>query len=220
MTIIAAMREKKGTWILGADSLVTEETIRRWEPKMHTRRKPLLAWGFSGCETVGVPFGRWLQTTADWDGDETWPSFTHKVSMSLSMFNGERRKRARLAGLRRVEKRSDIAASVLMIGSVGGSIDCWELTDNGGVCPGGGSEGIWGIGSGWHVVKAGYLTAVQHGAKKNDASTFARALAYAAKVVPMCGPPIHIVRLSNEGIVKLKKGPGGKWIEGRRLRKP
>lgn len=209
MTVIAAMKLDEDTWLLAADSFVTEKHLLRQSEKVHIREEdPLVAFGFSGFEGVGLQFQEWF-LGSEWPEDTTWEQLAHGAGTRLSKLNGQSRERARLAGLSDVDENT---ASVLLVGSVGGDLDCWELTDTGGISPAN-KIGFWGIGSGWPHAGVAYHTLTEYGKLQHELKTMAIIMDIVVRCEPNCGFPVSIYRVTKEKICKIVSGSDGDWNE-------
>lgn len=182
-------------------------------------KDPLVAFGFSGDEGVGLQFRNWLSSSECTDGT-SWADFAHTAGTRLSELNGQRRERAKLAGLKDVEKNKALAAEVLLVGCVGGIVDAWELTDTGGVSSVSemgfhGESGFFAIGSGWGFAFIAHqtLTRATEGKLPHGPKNMEFIMEIAARHAVMCEPPISLYRVTADEIRKLAPGPKGDWIE-------
>jgi len=104
MTLVGALH--CGDYLLlGAESGWTTETgVVLVGPKLSYRtNQPIIAWGFSGNEDLGIRFGQWLATAVLATDD--WSQLRATIESEANTLNRDRRARLEEAGLR--ESRGD-----------------------------------------------------------------------------------------------------------------
>jgi len=207
MTVIAA-QFSQGRILFGSDSLVVDgkNDIKSTYSKVSRLPGRSLVWGFAGDEGVGFRFRDWL-LAYQLDPSMDWPTFADVASRALSQFNGEKRQRAKLAG---VELKDEDTASVLIAGAVGGVLDVWQL-DDGGSADSQKHRGFVGIGSGWPHAFLSYTTLVTY-AKADGANPQVVwiGLEMSARFSSKCDVPVLLYEVTDSSVTRI--GPDGRAI--------
>lgn len=197
MTVIAAL-DCNDHVLMAADSMVTEAGgIRRTTPKMAYREDKPLVWGWSGDEGIGRDFDRWM-TTYQWSESASWQDVADAAIAELSRLNGKKRQMAEIAHVKVEDNDLTVA---LLAGVVGGVLDIWELTDRGGAASVR-HAGMAAIGSGHPHAAIAYFT-LKHAQRdhfKLTPSTLGFIVEVAARMAPMCGLPIRMLRVDANGV--------------------
>jgi ATP-dependent protease HslVU (ClpYQ) peptidase subunit len=207
MTLIAAMRDTDGSILIGADSQMTDETsgIRYTVNKLKQHPSGKLAWGTAGAAPLGETLSKWLEAYPSPLRD--WESLSSAIRDKIVEINGDQRR-----AIKRSESEPgpsdgfdtllagyiDDTPRMLIIDDCGRSITAPEQVFN-------------AIGAAVQaksiLIGADYTLELLNercGIAPLDAFLKMKlVLSAVAMEIEGCGLPIHIWRVSNEGIEKL-----------------
>ena len=181
MTVLGAFVEERRI-ILAADSLVTDEDgSTRQARKLWSLPHTPVAWGFSGDEDVGLPFGQRLADKR-WSVSPKWADLRAYVVEILSELNREAAP----------EDRTE----VLLAAWVEGSPRYLHIHKND-TPPTEGSKWYF-IGKGGHAA-VGELIRLSQAGEPLTWRLLSAAMTHAASVADMCGPPVRAIEVDHEG---------------------
>jgi ATP-dependent protease HslVU (ClpYQ) peptidase subunit len=201
MTIIATL-DCDDHLLLAADSQVTDSSgYKLTKQKLDSIDSQRVAWGFAGNESVGYQFGDWLRAW-NWPSDATWKAVIDASIEEVSRLNGRQRQLCKLAG---IEAGDNNLADVLIAGIIGGRLDAFVLSSHAeqpiSVRRDPGSLTVIGTGAPYAIAAYEAIKMIKPKAKP-DAKTLRAVLEVSAKVAPLCGLPIRVLRMDASGIIE------------------
>jgi len=201
MTIIAAMWESEDSILIGADSGETETTtnlrlINNNKLQRYSNPSIPLAWGAAGNPAIGIDgFAEWLRNHEPFT---TWQGLKANCEDKMAELVGRRNAlRIKMNIPYNFISRDD--ASVLLVGCLENSLRMLEINQEAiGYFI---AQRFHTIGMNPAVIATNYRTIEQ--TRTPTLEDFARVLDISARSFPQCDPPIHIWRVTREGIIEL-----------------
>jgi hypothetical protein len=204
LTLIAALRESDTGVLIAADSGESEtpgdlHSLQLYKLRQHPRAP--LAWGAAGSGQIGhVEFTRWLEGIERLPA--TWDRFQDRAAERLAQLNGRRRELARLACAPGAEGDT---ATVLIVGWLDRP-EIVELDDSGGATAYW-DRGFMAIGSGKpHALIAYRTLSLVPDAQLPPLQRLRWIMDVAAGMVRDCAPPVHVWRITRDGITNALDG--------------
>jgi len=197
MTLIAALKESDDSVLIASDSAITEypggiltDSINKL--RKHSREG--LVWGTSGDRETGSRFDQWM-SNVEWPPD-SWDTFSDKCANYLASLNGKLRERMRTAGVNEEEIKKSVI-DVLVV-SYFQTMHILELESDGKETN---YNNFHAIGTGKIFAWVSYKTIEPINGTSID--KFKIITQVATKVTNDCDFPIHIWRLTKDGVIEI-----------------
>jgi ATP-dependent protease HslVU (ClpYQ) peptidase subunit len=197
LTVITALKADDCIY-MGADSEISDGSVRLEDRKLQWLTSIPLAWGYSGAVDPAHEFGEWLRALPTEEIND-WRGFKDRATEAFSLINGKLRSSIRQAGRR---PKPQEFAHVLIAGYIAGDPAVIEIENDGrsSLLPG----QFTAIGSGSAFARIAYFTmraTIPPAVFDDQPKTIIRnATQIAARHHPDCGPPLRFLRISQDGI--------------------
>jgi ATP-dependent protease HslVU (ClpYQ) peptidase subunit len=198
VTVIVALAESEESILIAADSRETEapgDLASVYLNKLKRHPSAHIVWATAGNGGVGEAFSNWLAAVAP--PPQTWRDMSDQAAEHLARLNGRRRELAELA---KTQLQENDTTSVLLAGWLD-SPEIVELDDRGIATPYF-ERGVCAIGTGKPHALIAYQ-ALNHIGGVSRLQKLWVVMSVATVMVHDCGPPVHVKRITADGVVDL-----------------
>ena len=202
MTVVGAMY-CHGYLLIGCDSAVRETAIiRSLKAKLDKLDTLSVVWGTSGDEFTGDEFGDWLKTCS-FEGKD-WLALANDATDKLAELNGHRKRTARMAGVR---LKDEDLTDALIVGYLDGIPEIVEIDHKGETSLHIRNNRLFSaIGSGSPHARIIFYALCRVPGFQRNLQGMRFVLSVATQLDPKCAAPIHVMEITENGIVDLSGG--------------
>jgi hypothetical protein len=203
MTVIAALKESPDSILIAADSQtmeieVTGQVRHSTSHKLQVHPKLPMAWGVYDNVSIGVDFNEWLNQY-HWAPSIDWYDIQHQIAERLATLNGNQRRLCTIAG--RLVQDSELCGA-LIVAFYGGVGRVFQVSGSGMASAKRELE-FHAVGSGFIHANIAYKTIMRVKPDSSAEDKLRTAVRIAAEDAPSCGPPVHIARVTSNGVEML-----------------
>jgi hypothetical protein len=203
MTVIAALQESPDSILIAADSQtmelqVTGQVRHSSNHKLQVHPKLPIAWGVYDNIGIGAEFNEWLKQY-HWAPLVEWYDVQQQIAEHLATLNGSQRRLCTIAG--RLVQDSELCGA-LIVAFYGGIGRVFQVSASGMVSAKQEHE-FHAVGSGFIHANIAYKTIMRVGPNISAENKLRTAVQIAAEDAPTCGPPVHVARVTSNGVEML-----------------
>lgn len=205
MTVIAALKESPDSILIAADSQqmeieATGQVRHLTSHKLQAHPKLPIAWGVYDNVSIGVEFNEWLKQF-DWRYSNDWYGVQQQIAERLATLNGNQRRLCQIAG--RFAQDSELCGA-LIVAFRDGTGSVFQVSASGMVAPKQEHE-FHAVGSGFIHANIAYKTIMRVKPEITAEDKLRAVVRIAAEDAPSCGPPVHIARVTSNGVEMLSE---------------